>query len=97
MVEVALGFAATIYGVVGALASVLQLRRMRKRRSSQDVSVAYLAISGGGYVLWLAYGAAIQNLPLILVDAVGAVAMLVTIRVAVGLRGGDSFLAEFPP
>lgn len=86
MVETALAVTVTVYGSVGALASVLQLRHMHKRGSSRDVSLAYLAIVGGGYALWLTYGIAVQNVPLIVVDALGAAGMLVTIAVALRLR-----------
>lgn len=79
----ALAVAVTVYGAAGALASILQLRRIRSRRSSRDVSLGYLAVVDAGYLLWLAYGVAIDNLPLILVDALGAVAMSLTISVAV--------------
>lgn len=86
MISSVLAAVVTIYGVAGALASLLQLRRMRRRRSSQDVSLAYLSVVSGGYVLWLAYGIAIENLPLILVDALGGAAIFATLSVAVRLR-----------
>lgn len=89
MMQTVLAVTVTIYGVAGALASILQLRRMRKRGSSDDVSLGYLSIVGGGYVLWLAYGIAIEDLPLVLVDALGGAAILATISVAVKLRGLD--------
>lgn len=82
----ALAIAVTVYGVAGALASILQLRRIRIHRSSRDVSLGYLSVVDAGYLLWLAYGVAIGNLPLIVVDALGAVAMSLTIAVAVGAR-----------
>lgn len=88
MIATALAAAVTVYGVAGALASLLQRRRMRKRGSSQDVSLAYLIVIAGGYVLWLAYGLAIGNLPLIVADAVGGGAILATICVALRLRHG---------
>lgn len=88
MIATVLAAAVTVYGVAGALASLLQRRRMRKRGSSQDVSLAYLTVIAGGYVLWLAYGLAIGNLPLIVADAVGGGAILATICVALRLRHG---------
>ena len=89
MIQTVLAVAVTIYGVAGALASVLQLRHMRRRGSSRDVSLGYLAVVAGGYVLWLAYGIAIRDLPLIFVDALGGAAIFATISVAVRLRGAD--------
>lgn len=88
MIETVFAAAVMIYGVVGALASLLQLRRIRGRGSSQDVSLAYLSVYGGGYVLWLAYGIVIHSIPLIVADAVGAAAMAVTICFAARLRVG---------
>lgn len=86
MIQLVLAAAVTLYGVIGALASLLQLRRMRRRRAADDISLAYLSIVAGGYVLWLGYGLAIGNLPLVLVDALGGVAIFATICVAVSLR-----------
>ena len=86
MIQTALAAAVIVYGVAGAFSSLLQLRRMRKRRSSQDVCLAYLFVVSGGYVFWLVYGLAIRNVPLIVVDAVGGVAIFATICVAIRLR-----------
>lgn len=88
MLEIALAAVVIAYGVVGALASILQLAHMRRRGSSDDVSLAYLGVAGGGYLLWLAYGLVSHSLPLVVVDALGAAAMVATIGVAVKLRRG---------
>ena len=88
MLEYVLSLAVMLYGVAGALASLLQLRRIHERGSSLDVSLAYLSVYGGGYVLWLAYGIVIHSVPLIVADAVGATAMAVTICAAGRLRVG---------
>lgn len=94
MIQTALAAAVIVYGVAGAFSSLLQLRRMRKRRSSQDVCLAYLFVVSGGYVFWLVYGLAIRNVPLIVVDAVGGVAIFATICVAIRLR--HSWLMDAP-
>lgn len=86
MVETVLAVAVTIYGVAGALGSLLQLRCMWRRRSAADVSLAYLFIATGGYVLWLAYGVASGDPPLVLVAAVGGIAIAATTIVASALR-----------
>src|SRR5690242_20050823 len=82
-----LGTAATVYGVLAALKSLLQTRRMLARRSSRDVSAGFLASYAGGYAVWLAYGLSIGSLPLIVVDAVGVLCAGLTIAVALSLRG----------
>ena len=82
MVTTVLAAVVTVYGVAGAVSSLLQLRRIRKRGCSQDVSLAYLSVVGGGYILWFLYGLAIGNLPLIIVDALGGLAMFATIGIA---------------
>ena len=66
-----LGTVATVYGVLGALKSLLQTRQMLARRTSRDVSAGFLASYAGGYAIWLAYGLSTGSLPLIAVDTVG--------------------------
>jgi hypothetical protein len=52
-----LGTAATVYGVLGGLKTLLQARQMLVRRTSRDVSAGFLASYAGGYAIWLAYSA----------------------------------------
>jgi uncharacterized protein with PQ loop repeat len=82
-----LGTAATAYGVLAALKSLLQTRQMLARRSSRDVSAGFLASYTGGYAIWLAYGLSTGSLPLIVVDTVGLLCAGLTIAVALSLRG----------
>ena len=51
-----LGTAATVYGVLGALKTLLQTRQMLARRTSREVSARCLASYGGCYAIWLTYG-----------------------------------------
>jgi uncharacterized protein with PQ loop repeat len=81
------GTAATAYGVLGALKTLLQTRQMLARRSSGDVSAGFLASYAGGYAIWLAYGLATGSLPLIVVDTVGLLCAGLTAAVALSLRG----------
>jgi uncharacterized protein with PQ loop repeat len=81
-----LGTAATVYGVLGALKSLLQTRQMIARRSSREVSAGFLASYAGGYAIWLAYGLATGSLPLIVTDTVGLLCAGLTIAVALSLR-----------
>jgi uncharacterized protein with PQ loop repeat len=82
-----LGTAATAYGVLGALKTLLQTRQMLARRSSRDVSAGFLASYTGGYAIWLAYGLSIGSIPLIVVDAAGLLCGVLTLAVALFLRG----------
>lgn len=51
-----LGVSAAAWGLVMALAPVLQIRRMWRRQSSADVSVGFFALLLPGFVLWITYG-----------------------------------------
>lgn len=82
-----LGIVATVYGVLGALKTLLQTRQMVVRRSSRDVSAGFLASYSGGYAIWLAYGLSTGSLPLIVADAVGLLCGGLTLAVALSLRG----------
>ena len=82
-----LGTAATAYGVLGALKTLLQTRQMLARRASRDVSVGFLASYVGGYAIWLAYGLSTGSIPLIVVDTVGLLCGGLTLAVALFLRG----------
>ena len=85
-----LGTAATAYGVLGALKTLLQTRRMLARRTSREVSALFLASYTGGYAIWLAYGLSTGSLPLIVVDTVGLLCGGLTLAVALSLRGSLS-------
>ena len=82
-----LGAAATVYGVLAALKSLLQTRQMLARRTSGDVSALFLASYVGGYAIWLAYGFSTGSVPLIVVDTVGLLCAGLTLAVALSLRG----------
>ncbi len=90
-----LSVAVSVYGVPGALASLLQLRRLRRLGSARDVSLLYLSVVGG-YLLWLGYGIALDNMPLVLVDSVGELAVAVTICFALRIRRGLRCLRRKP-
>jgi uncharacterized protein with PQ loop repeat len=82
-----LGAVATVYGVLGALKTLLQTRQMLARRTSRAVSAGFLASYAGGYAIWLAYGLSTGSLPLIVVDTVGLLCAGLTLAVALCLRG----------
>ena len=87
-----LGAVATVYGVLGALKTLLQTRQMLARHSSGDVSAGFLASYAGGYAIWLAYGLTIGSLPLVVVDTVGLLSAGLTLAVALSLRGSNRTL-----
>jgi MtN3 and saliva related transmembrane protein len=75
---------AASWGVVMALAPLLQIRRMLERRSSADVSTAYLAVLEVGFVLWIVYGLSIGNpaivVPNVVAFTIGAATIAVVVR-----------------
>jgi MtN3 and saliva related transmembrane protein len=81
-----LAFAAASCGVAMGLSPLLQLRRVAVRRSSADVSVAYLAVLFVGFVLWLSYGVAIGNVPLIVSNVVALMTNVLTIGAVLRFR-----------
>jgi uncharacterized protein with PQ loop repeat len=82
-----LSLTATGYGVVAALAALLQMRQMLRRRTSCDVSARFFATYTGGYAIWLLYGLSAGDVPLIVVDTAGLVCGGLTLAVALSLRG----------
>lgn len=82
-----IGTAATVYGFAASLTVLLQARQLLQRGSSCDVSGRFLASYVGGYGIWLAYGLSTQSVPIVVVHAVGLVAGIVTLAVALHLRG----------
>ena len=81
-----LAVCATIAGVLMALSPYLQIRRMRRTRSSNDVSLLYMSMLAGGFVVWLAYGLSISNCAMIISNTASLVFMAITIVVALSYR-----------
>ena len=80
--ESTLAFAAAGWAIAMALGPVLQIRRIVELGSSRGVSLAYFLVLLVGFVLWLAYGIAADNLALVVPNAVAAVVIAATIVVA---------------
>ena len=74
------------WGVAMALAPLLQIREIRRHRSSKSVSVAYQQVLLVGFGLWLAYGIASANVALIVPNTVAAAVSLATIVVSLRYR-----------
>jgi uncharacterized protein with PQ loop repeat len=100
-----LAVCATIAGVLMALSPYLQIRRMRRTRSSNDVSLLYMSMLAGGFIVWFAYGWSIANWAMIISNTASLVFMTITIVVALSYRragvrraaAGDAALAPAGP
>lgn len=89
-----LGVAAAAWGVLMAVSPLLQIRRMLERRSSADVSIAYLSVLQIGFALWIAYGIALGSAPLIVPNSVALTVGFVTIAIAWAYRNGRPAVTE---
>ncbi len=78
----ALAALAASWGVLMALSPILQVRRMLARRSSADISIAYLAVLEIGFTLWIAYGIALRNLAIVVPNSVAFMVGGATILIA---------------
>jgi uncharacterized protein with PQ loop repeat len=84
--ETALGVAAATWGVIMALSPVMQIRRMVRLRSSRDVSIGYLMVIVVGFSVWISYGIALRNLPLIISNTLAFIVGVTTVAVAMHFR-----------
>jgi MtN3 and saliva related transmembrane protein len=81
-----LAAAAATWGVAMALSPLLQIREIRRTRSSANVSIAYQQVLFVGFMLWLAYGIAASNLALIVPNTVALVVCVTSIVVSLRYR-----------
>jgi uncharacterized protein with PQ loop repeat len=81
---------ALIAGLLMAMSPFLQVRRMRRTRSSNDVSLLYLSMLSGGFVVWLAYGLSINTWAMIISNVASLIFMVITIFVALTYRRGGA-------
>jgi MtN3 and saliva related transmembrane protein len=84
--ESKLAVAAATWAIAMALGPVLQIRRIVGLKSSSGVSIAYFVVLLVGFLLWLAYGIAAENVALVVPNAVAAVVITSTIVVALRYR-----------
>ena len=80
MVTSVLAVTASSWGVLMGISPLLQIRRMLHERSSREVSLGYYAILIAGFLLWISYGIAAQNLVLIVPNTVALLVGLTTDR-----------------
>lgn len=85
-----LAVGAVVAGLAMALAPSLQIRRMRRTRSSNDVSLLYLGLLDLGFVLWIGYGWSITNWVLVGTNSASLTFMTITILVALAYRRGGA-------
>jgi MtN3 and saliva related transmembrane protein len=81
-----LGYSAAAWGLIMAISPALQIRRMMLTRSSEDVSVGYLTVLLPGFVLWVAYGVASDDVPLVVPNVVALCVGTLTVGYALRLR-----------
>jgi MtN3 and saliva related transmembrane protein len=81
-----LGVAAAVWGLVMAVAPVLQIRMMLTRRSSQDVSLGYFGVLLPGFGLWIGYGAVRGDWALVIPNVAAFAIGVITLTVALVLR-----------
>jgi MtN3 and saliva related transmembrane protein len=81
-----LGSAGTVIGLIAALSLLLQARRLARIGSACEVSIPVRLLALAGYAIWLAYGVAIGDVPLILVDLAGVAGAALVLRVTLSLR-----------
>jgi MtN3 and saliva related transmembrane protein len=86
MAQTALAVAASSWAVLMGIAPVLQIRRMLRQRSSQDVSVGYFVILLVGFALWIAYGAAAGIIALIIPNIVALLTGVAVVVITLLLR-----------
>ena len=78
--------AASVWGLVMALAPILQIKRMVRQGSSRDISLGYFFLLIPGFLLWVAHGYATADIFLIVPNALAALTATMLIGIAVWLR-----------
>lgn len=81
-----LGFVAASWGVIMALSPALQARRMLLTGSSRDVSIGYFMLLLPGFVLWVGYGLATDDLFLAVPNTLAALVACIVVLTAWRLR-----------
>jgi uncharacterized protein with PQ loop repeat len=84
--ETLLGATAASWAILMAISPALQIRKIRRHRSSREVSIGYFWILVVGFALWIAYGVVIENWFLIVPNAVALTVSAATIAVALRYR-----------
>jgi MtN3 and saliva related transmembrane protein len=81
-----LAIATTIIGSAMGLAYFPQAYKIIKRKSSEDISLVLFGTLAIGITLWLLYGLAIDNYPLIIANVIGVLGTYSVIFLALKYR-----------
>lgn len=76
----------TVFGVLMNVGLFFQFRKIVKRKSSNDISLAYYSVLLPGSALWLVYGIYLDNVPLIVGNIVGVSGVLAVLLAALAYR-----------
>lgn len=77
------------WGILMAVAPLLQVRRIVAVRSSRGISIGYFSVLLIGFVLWLAYGIAKHDPTLIVPNGVALCVSVSVIGVAARFRHAE--------
>lgn len=88
---------AAAFGVGMGASPLLQARRAHARRSSEDVSLAFLAVLFCGGAMWFSYGIALGNPALIVANGVGLLGSGTAIGVAWRYRDAVAVVVDPVP
>ena len=80
------GVSAASWAMLMAVSPLLQVREIRRRRSSAGISIGYFVVLLVGFALWVAYGLARHDLPLVLPNSLALLVTTFTIVVALRHR-----------
>jgi MtN3 and saliva related transmembrane protein len=80
------GISAASWAMLMAVSPLLQVREIRRRRSSAGISIGYFAVLLVGFALWVAYGLSRHDLPLVLPNSLALLVTAFTIVVALRHR-----------
>ena len=89
-----LAAAGTAVGLTAAISLLLQARRLSRLGSACETSIPVRLVTLVGYAVWLAYGIAIGDLPLILVDLAGLAGAGLVLYITVALRRRHSWSCD---
>ncbi|MDP4603222.1 MAG: SWEET family sugar transporter [Solirubrobacteraceae bacterium] len=76
-------------GIFMGASPLLQAVRSHQRRSSDDISMPFLALLWIGGAAWLAYGVALGNIAMMIANTVGVLACTTAIGVSHYWRNGE--------
>jgi MtN3 and saliva related transmembrane protein len=86
MVSTALGITAASWAVVMALSPILQIRELVRRDSSEGISISYFVVLLIGLGLWISYGVASHDVPLVIPNCAAFLVMGWAVIVALTKR-----------